>query len=63
MAVSGVHLLHLVGLSFILVRISVLLNIKGDGAFEVDLSVRDRRDVAHVVFAAVPIKAFGDPSV
>ena len=45
----------------IFARISVLLKTKDDGAFEVDMSVRDRGDVAHMAFGAAPIRAFGGP--
>ena len=41
----------------------MLLKIKGDRAFEVDMSMCDRGDVAHVVFGAVPIRAFGGPLI
>jgi hypothetical protein len=33
----------------------VLLKIEGDGAFEVDMRVRDRSDVAHMALGAVPV--------
>jgi hypothetical protein len=39
----------------------MLLKVEGQRAFEVDVSVRDRGDVAHVLLGAVPIGAFGGP--
>lgn len=36
----------------------MLLKVEGQRAFEVDVSVRDRGDVAHVLLGAVPIGAF-----
>ena len=37
----------------------MLLKIKGNRAFEVDMGVCDRGDVAHVVFGTIPIRAVG----
>lgn len=37
----------------------MLLKIKGDRAFEVDMGMCDWGNVAHMAFRAVPVRAFG----
>ena len=41
----------------------MLLKIEGYSAFEVDVSVCNRRYVSHMVSGPVPIRAFGGPLV